>query len=66
MLEITSEDRLVKSTTCDSVALTTDLHICVTEAKDERRRRDWQQFLLAIYAAGSRMSVRDEQVLELP
>jgi hypothetical protein len=48
------------------VALSTDLYAFVIEPKDEKPRRDWQELLVAIVAAGSRMSVRDEQVLELP
>jgi hypothetical protein len=56
----------VKSTTGDSVALTMDLYAVVIESKDEQPRRDWEQLLLAIAALGNRVSVRDEQVLELP
>ena len=56
----------MKSTTCDSVALTTDLYACMTEAKGEQPPRDWQQLMLAIAAANGRTGVCDEQVLELP
>ena len=57
----------MKTTTCDSVALTTNLYPCVIELKDEGPlRRDWEQLALAIAASGHRTSVSDEQVLDLP
>ena len=56
----------MKTTSCDSVVLTTDLYPCVIELKEKRPlRRDLEQLVLTI-AAGNRMSVSDEQVLELP
>jgi hypothetical protein len=49
------------------VALTTNLYACVIELKEERPlRRDLERLVLAIAASVSSMSVRDEQVLELP
>ncbi len=56
----------MKSTTCDSVALTTDLYACAIEIKEERSPiRDLEQLVLSLaMTAPSRFS--DEQVLSLP
>jgi len=66
LVEFIAEDRIVKTTSCDSVALTTDLYPCVIELKEERPvQRDLEQLFLAL-AAPSQARVSDEQVLSLP
>jgi hypothetical protein len=56
----------VKSTTFDSVALTTDLYACVIETKEERSTsRELEQLALSL-AVCSQMDVSDEQLLSLP
>ena len=56
----------MKSTTCDSVALTTDLYACVIEIKEERSPiRDLERLVLSL-ATSTPDRVRDEQVLSLP
>jgi len=57
----------VKTTSCDAVALTTDLYACIIEVKEDRpRQRDLQQLVLALAAASSPIGVSDEQILALP
>jgi len=56
----------VKSTSCDSVGLTTDLYACVIELKEERSvQRELEQLVLAI-AMSTQAHASDEQVLSLP
>ena len=56
----------MKSTSCDSVGLTTDLYACVIEFKEERAaQRDLEQLVLAI-AMNPNANVSDEQILSLP
>ena len=56
----------MKATICDSVALTTDLHAFVIEAKEEPSPRDLALLALIVATTAIRGSVCDEQVLELP
>ena len=56
----------MKSTSCDSVGLTTDLYACVIELKEERPvKQELDQLVLAI-AASTCIGVSDEQILSLP
>ena len=56
----------MKSTSCDSVGLTTDLYACVIELKEERPvQRDLERLWLAI-AMSPGAQVSDEQILSLP
>jgi hypothetical protein len=57
----------VKTTSCDWVALTTNLYPCMIELKEEcPARRDPEQLVLAIAAAATTISISDEQILALP
>ena len=56
----------MKTTSCDAVALTTDLYACIIEVKVDRpRQRDLQQLVLGL-AASNPIGVSDEQILALP
>lgn len=56
----------MKSTTFDSVALTTDLYACLIETKEERSPgRELEQLVLSLAMSGP-AAVSDEQVLALP
>ncbi len=65
-IEFIAEDRIVKTTSCDSVALTTDLYACLIETKEERSpSRELEQLVLAL-ATSAKTTVSDEQILSLP
>ncbi len=65
-IEFIAEDRIVKTTSCDSVALTTDLYACLIEVKEERSPiRDLEQLVLSL-AMSTPARISDEQVLSLP
>ena len=56
----------MKTTSCDAVALTTDLYACVIETKEERpTNRELEQLVLAL-AMSTQTSMSDEQMLSLP
>ena len=56
----------MKSTSCDSVALTTDLYACLIEVKEERSPIcDLEQLVLAL-TTSTPARISDEQVLSLP
>jgi len=66
LIESIAEDRIVKTTSCDSVALTTDLYACLIETKEERSPVVELEQLMLSLAMSTPTRVSDEQVLSLP
>ena len=59
----------MKSTSCDSVGLTSDLYACVIELKEDQPVRypvEQLALTLAFRPTTSETTARDEQILSLP